>query len=346
MRILHLIDSLNYGGAETLMMSYIPKLQDHHHTVVVLSGPNVYSRQGYKYIELDYKIPRNIYRAITTIKKIIKEERIEIVHSHSFWTNIISRLATPAEVKVFNHYHFADYDTLKKKKSVRLMVLFDKYVTHRNLQRIAVSKYLKNILQRIFIEEVVVVSNFILCPSISSKNKGHSDKLRIVSIGNLNFEKNHILIIEAFKELKNIPVEIDIIGGGDDLNLMRSNVGKLNLNVKFLGLVPNASGVLNDYDLYLSASLSETFGIAVLEGICAGLPLLLSDIPAHREIAPDGTEFFNPSNAVELVEKIKKIYNEKIVVDENLYKAVIEKYSINRFLNDVNYLYNSKTLEN
>ena len=177
MRILHLIDSLNYGGAETLLMSYVPLLDDHEHVVVTLRGPNSFKKGNYEYIELNINPPGVILKALFAIRKIISEKKIDIVHSHSYWTNIISRLATPGKIKLINHYHFADYDTMKHKKSVKRMILIDKILNRKALVRVAVSDYLGKVLKETFPNsKISVIPNFINCTPPAAINSPVADK--------------------------------------------------------------------------------------------------------------------------------------------------------------------------
>lgn len=342
MRILHFIDALDYGGAETLLMSYIPLLDEHEHIVVVLNGPNVYSRAGYDYIEINHKPLKGLLSARRAVRNIIREKKIDIVHSHSFWTNIISRLATRKNIKLFNHYHFADYETMRQKKSVKRMILMDRMIKHKRLVRIAVSEYVADILRKNFDNAVVrVVSNFVECSfQTKSRTVRNATELKIVAVGNCNLEKNYDYLLRVFNALKEEPVTIDVMGGGPLLEYYRNEVQRLGLRkVKFCGVESAVRSKLLNYDLFLSTSFSETFGIAVLEAVCAGLPLMLSDIPAYKEIAPAGTCFFDPKNEMDLAEKIMQFLETGYQTDQEEYKKTLQKYSAENFLIELRSLY-------
>ncbi|RYE58684.1 MAG: glycosyltransferase, partial [Sphingobacteriales bacterium] len=265
-----------------------------------------------------------------------------IVHAHSFWTNIISRLATPKKVKLLNHYHFADYDTMKHKGPVKKMMWIDRRTSRKSMTRIAVSEYLGNVLRAMFpSSEVKVIPNFIHS-TFHPKAKNRVDgQLKIIAVGNCNIEKNYEVLLDAFSELKDLPISIDIIGGGDKLEYYRNQAKKLRLDkVRFCGYVSQVREWLMNYDLFLSTSISETFGIAVLEGVNAGLPMILSDIPAYREIAPRGTEFFQPTNSSELAEKLKARLGLNQSIHLPAYEEVLEKYSEGNFLSELRKLFN------
>jgi len=346
MKVLHVIDSLNYGGAETLLMSYVPMMKEYNHVVVTLTGPNVYEQEGYEYMEMDYSMPKDFFRAVFGLRRIIKDKAIDIVHAHSFWTNIISRYAAPRRVALFNHYHFADYDTMLHKRAVKQMLMIDRMSKRKGLQRLAVSEYVARVLQNKFRGAAIgVVPNFIEgAPAGGEARPSAARGIRVVAVGNCNVEKNYGVVMDAFRQLKHEPVTIDIIGGGDPLETYREAARRDGLhNVSFLGYVSGVREKLRDYDLFLSSSISETFGIAVLEGIQARLPLLLSDIPAYREIAPAGTVFFDPRNAGDLAERLRGMVQQKPRIDAAAYDAVLEKYSAQAFVERLGKLYNQTT---
>ncbi len=75
MKILHFIYSLDYGGAENLLMSYLPMLINDQHFVVTLEGPNVFPKNNYQYIQLNVHPVKNMLKAVLAIRKIIKEKK-------------------------------------------------------------------------------------------------------------------------------------------------------------------------------------------------------------------------------------------------------------------------------
>jgi glycosyltransferase involved in cell wall biosynthesis len=346
MKILHFIDSLGYGGAETLLTSYVPELKEHDHIIVTFSGTNFYQEITNRHTcyNLEGSPVRNLYKVVRKLKKIIAKENVDIVHSHSYWTNIISRLATPKKKKLINHYHFADFDTLLDNYKVRLQLKIDKMINHRNLYRVAVSEYVLGILQTHFPKgKNSCLPNFVNSEinsgfKLSTYSKG--TPLKIVAVGNIIHEKGYDLLIPAFEKLKQYPIHMDIFGEGDSLQAYINELNKRDIStLKFCGKQKSTPTLLQQYNLYCSCSTSETFGIALIEAVAAGLPVLISDIPAFKEVAPNSARFFKKADSDDFLSQVVDIYQNGIDTIEDEYKYVLQKYSKPVFLESLRKLY-------
>ena len=83
-------------------------------------------------------------------------------------------------------------------------------------------------------------------------------------------------------------------------------------NIIFKGSVKNVYDYLDQSDYYVSASLSEGLPNSVLEAISMELPVLLSDIPAHKEIVGDDYPYlFNATDIQELKNKMIELIDHK-----------------------------------
>ncbi|URQ77036.1 glycosyltransferase [Erysipelothrix rhusiopathiae] len=134
----------------------------------------------------------------------------------------------------------------------------------------------------------------------------HADDLLVLSIGELNKNKNHILAIKAMKNLieKNKKVKYIILGTGDRLNEYQEFIAENNLenNIFFGGYQSNVVPFLERTDLFLSCSYREGLPVSVLEAMATKKPVLLSNIRGH----------------VDLIKNDKFIYDIKSISPEGL----------------------------
>ena len=116
----------------------------------------------------------------------------------------------------------------------------------------------------------------------------------IICISRLAKYKNLKTLILAFAHLTTkLPnVRLIIIGSGPDYNNLKNltKALKIDFNVKFLASISRKELVrlIKSSNIFSLPSLVEGFGIATIEACCAGLPYVISDIEAHKEVTKGG----------------------------------------------------------
>jgi glycosyltransferase involved in cell wall biosynthesis len=116
----------------------------------------------------------------------------------------------------------------------------------------------------------------------------------LVTIGNLDIVKNHRFLLTVLSEAKRRGREytLDIYGEGPlqkDLLRQTRELG-LEGQVRFRGFRPDARRFLTGYRAYVHAGYSESFCLAIVEGMAAGLPVLVGGIGPIPELCDDGVE--------------------------------------------------------
>jgi glycosyltransferase involved in cell wall biosynthesis len=113
-------------------------------------------------------------------------------------------------------------------------------------------------------------------------------KVTLLAVGRLESYKGTLRILAALRHLDPRFVLVVIGDGPERASLLRHAVqGKIRHRITILSQLPRADLLrwLASADVYVSLSAHESFGLAPLEAAAAGLPTVLSDIPAHRELA-------------------------------------------------------------
>lgn len=163
------------------------------------------------------------------------------------------------------------------------------------------------------------------------------DKYIIISTGALIERKNPLVLIDAFKKAEVKDSVLLILGDGV---LMEQCKEAANDSVIFTGRVSNVKEYLYASDLLISASSAEGLPYAILEAECTGIPMILSDIPQHREALGDDSEkvsFFPVGNKDEIVERIKvefergkdrESYNTEMITAQIMADKYMKEYSI------------------
>ncbi len=348
MKILHFIDSLGHGGAENLMVNTTLSLPQYEHLVVYLTGPDdLRERLGaIPTIRLN-KSPKAGFAAIVLrLRRILRDEGVSIIHAHSYWTNILARVAAPRSVQVINHYHFADYDTMKGTISVRRMVWLDKLTRRRRHRLLCVSEYVTTVVRREsgFTENIQTLLNFIGDKFYEGKVKAEAwapgTILKLVAFGSPKWEKNYGLLIEAFATLRELPVSLDVWGGGPMLHELQDaarNLPQLN----FRGESSAIHEILPHYHAYVMCSVSEACPLSPIEAMSAGLPLILTNIPALKEFAADVATFFEPTDAQGFANILRGVLAGDLELRADLpaYQTILQRYSKTHFIQRLDTIY-------
>lgn len=122
----------------------------------------------------------------------------------------------------------------------------------------------------------------------------------VLSIGRLEEKKNTKLIVEAFELLKTKLPNLKLVligkpGAGYPAIKQTIDSSEYKKDIIELGFVDGVGDILKNAQVFVFPSLYEGFGIPVLEAMAVGVPVVVSDIEALREVASDavvyGTNF-------------------------------------------------------
>jgi glycosyltransferase involved in cell wall biosynthesis len=123
-----------------------------------------------------------------------------------------------------------------------------------------------------------------------------------IYIGPLIRRKNPEFLLRTFLGRNNSSDILCLLGSGPLLSICQALANNTE-KVIAPGFVPNVIDYLHAADVFVSSSHAEGMPNAVLEALNMGLPVILSDIPAHREILnayPQAGQLYTPENAEEL----------------------------------------------
>ena len=320
-KILHIIDGLPRGGAETLLVGTIQYLADFTHIIVSLTPRNDFAAElaNTEVITLDFKWYHSIPGTVKQVKGIIEKYQPNVVHAHLYWSTIIARLAAPKGLKQLNSYHNVLYGPKGAKYPVHARLL-DKLTYRKRITTLCVSSEVaKDVKKYIGItDNVAVLYNYIENQFFENYRPASEieAQVKLVAVGNLKPQKNYNVIIEAFDLLQQQGISqrftMDIYGKGDLLPDFEKLLSQKSItNLHFKGAVPDVAARLPQYDLYIISSAYEGFGIAVAEAMAVGLPVLVSGIEVLREVTAGKAILFDPFNPADLASKLKEVLEGK-----------------------------------
>lgn len=314
MKVVVIIKSPVLGGAERVAINLAKWFCDQkgsHATIVALSGSNynMFNLDDYDYVELNSKLP------ILSLRRLFKKRSPDLVLTMGVplcvYTvpallgmnikHVISERNDPA--------HFAG-KTITRIVSRYLMKYADGYVFQ--------TKDAQLFYQKITGEQSAIIHNPLFnLPTPEVKNE-YNNKL-IVSVGRLVKQKNHRLLIEAFREFsKDFPdYNMTIYGEGEERNYLETLVERfhLQLKVKLPGSYENIFDEIQRASLFVLSSDYEGMPNALMEAMALGLPCISTDCPCGgpSELIENGENgvLVPVGDVYAMAEAMKKVIGDK-----------------------------------
>lgn len=352
MRILQLIDSLEAGGAERMAVNYANALADE----IVFSGLVATRKEGSLVEQLDEKVAYLFLNrkhtfdvaALFRLRKFVKENKIDVVHAHSssFFISVLLRLIYPGVQLIWhNHYGNIEFSSRKRLLSLKISAAFFCGV-------IAVNQKLK-----LWSEQKNNFKNTIYLPNFLTAEKKKSEQTvlkgiegkRIVSLANLRADKDHLLLLQVAKKVKESYPDWTFHLIGKDFedtysNIIKETVVKYNLeNSVFLyGSKQDISNILEQSTIGILTSVSEGLPVALLEYGWHQKPVVVTAVGEIPSVIQNGKNgFLVASEDIELfyASLVELMTNNQLQHDfgRKLYQAVTEGFSagevIKKYLN-------------
>ncbi len=302
-RVLHILDELNTGGAERIVFSYfqhidrekfqwdfvITRHPDPHHKGML---EDAVEAMGSKIYRVTRK-RENYFKNLSEIRRIIRDGNYDIVHSHLDELSALYLLsAKSAGVPVrICHSHLAVADrgfaveTLcKLLKPVLNACVTDRFACGRTA---GISLWGEKAVND---GSVFIMRNAIDTESFhfnEETRKAMRDKLDlenktvIGSVGRLSYQKNTAFLIEIFNEYhkRNPDSVLVLVGEGEFREKVLELIDEHLLNdcVRLLGARNDVNEIMCAMDLFLLPSRFEGLPIVMVEAQCSGLPCAVSD---------------------------------------------------------------------
>jgi len=258
-------------------------------------------------------------KAFSKLNKYLKENKVDLIHCHTpvggVAGRILGKLNKVSRIIYTAHgFHFFDgapkinwliYYPIEKilSKFTDTLITINKEDYER-----AKTFYSKNVE---YIPGVGVDVEKIQSIKVDKEQKrkelGLSMKdIVLLSVGELNDNKNHITPIRALAEIKNKNIKYLIAGKGPLENHLKEEIKKLGLEdlVKLLGYRKDIYELNKISDIFIFPSKREGLSVALMEALVCGLPVICSNIRGNRDffIGQDNYKLIN--NEIESYHKI------------------------------------------
>ena len=163
-----------------------------------------------------------------------------------------------------------------------------------------------------------------------------SDAFILLSVGELNRNKNHQIVIKALEGLSKV---IYVIVGSGEQEELRTLAKRAGVNLILAGYRPDTPDFYNAANAYILPSIREGLNVSLMEAMASGLPCLVGRIRGNMDlIDEDGGYMFDPTNVEEVREAIEKIMKDSLGMGIHN-REKINKFDVSNVIGDLFEIY-------
>ena len=307
--VLHMVDTLNIGGAERVAVNLVNLLpRDKWRSFLVTTrasgplAPEIAADVGVTHLN---RYCRFDIKAFRTLRRLIRTQDIRIIHAHasSLFMGVMAKILAPG-VRLLWHDHCGlfNWASLRVKGDYDRPVLPYLVLTRFVDAEIVVKPELRDYACRVLHlrpERVQYLPNFTV-PQEGGNQEAALDlpgapEMRVLCLANLREQKDHPTLLSAWKQVLEAVPEAQLLLAGafsksDYVAGLRQQVTTLNMgqHVHFLGPRQDVSALTAACVMGVLSSQNEGFPLSLLEYGTAGLAVVATDVGQCRDILANG----------------------------------------------------------
>ena len=315
MKILHILNSNKFSGAENVAITIINNMKNDNEIIYV--SPEGQIREHLQENNIDYEPVRKV--CIKEIKRVIKKYKPDIIHAHDFTASIISAIASNKKIKVISHIH--NNNPWMKKVNLKTLIYLLSTIRYKKILIVSNSIINEYVFRKLIKKKTEVIGNVIDINKIKklSEEKNIQNNYDVIFIGRLSMEKQPQKFIEIIKKLKEKNSEIKAVMVGDGSlkeeceKIIKDN--NLEDNIELKGFKKNPYIYLKNSKILCMTSGYEGYGLVAVEALSLGKPVVATDVGGIPDIVNECCG--RVTNSIDVM--VKEI--DKLLKDENYYKT-------------------------
>ena len=365
-RVIHVIPQLGGGGTERVVWSLLPKLDPQvcRPSLCVLGSQNAFPQRtaaisvdGFLGYSGSLRDPIGMWRCVRRLRKIIRTEKADIVHSH-LWP--AARLTAMAVRGLPCRHVVHVHDTRPWLEGTARRDRFQRWWTKATVLRsqasyIAVSQAVKDYTcghLGVDPKNVHVIHNGVDLDRfrVRPRTKGTSNRRMVFgTVARFDPEKGHDYLVEAARKIAKTGVdfEIRLAGDGSLRPKIEAQVTALGLTdrVHFSGLIEDVDSFLQEIDVFVLPSVfGEGLPMTILEAMACRLPVVATDVGGTGEVIQNEKTgmLVAPKNSTRLADSMLRLAGDQqfreAIADQG-YDLVRNHFSFEKVAREVESLY-------
>ena len=329
MRILQIINDLQIGGAQRLLTDLLPLLNKQHNVDVLVlqqrQSPLMQQLRdsGITLYCLNIKslyFPTTIFR----IRRFLRCHPLyDIIHVHLFPSLYWVPMAVAG---MHQRLVWTEHSTSNRRHQTMVFRYTDRIVYSSYEKIICISQATRDSLKswlnaRDIDKHLCVIENGIDTQKFRNQKKEKRQPRSLIQVSRFEASKDQDTVIKAMLQLPS-DMKLTLVGDGSRLDECKALCNSLGLQdrVCFLGARADIAQLLSQADIAIQSSHWEGFGLAAVEMMAAGLPVVASDVDGLKQVVEGAGILFPHGDYEKLAEEVKKL-----IVDKDYYSQTKQK---------------------
>ncbi len=319
MKILHVITSLYTGGAERLMVDLLPTLrndEDFQVDLLLINGVETPFKKALKQAGIKVcalSMTNDVYnlRNIFRFRRFLAHNDYDIIHTHNTACQLfvpIAKSLTRNKAKLVTTEH----NTTNHRRTKWWLKPLDKWMYRKYAAIVCISDLTRHNLEQYLGTDwpMHTIYNGVDTKRFARPVKDISGQQDFVvtMVAAFRPQKDQDTLIRAFTHLEP-NFRLQLVGGGQRGEELKALCRELGLEdrVQFLGVRMDVPDIMEQSDVIVLSSHWEGFGLAAVEGMASGRPMVATDGDGLRDIVGGAGVLFQPGDDQELASAIKRL---------------------------------------
>ena len=312
MKIMHLLYSNKFSGAENVVCQIISMFKDNEDMEFVYCSQNGSIKNSLEERNINFNLVNKF--SISDIKRVVKTEKPDIIHAHDMRASFYGALCC-GNIPLISHIHNNNFNSRRFSLKALLYMFAARKAKHifwvstSSFEGYKFHNYLKNKSSILY-----NVINIDLLKEKANKDLKHYN-YDIIYLGRLTYQKNPQRLLKILEKILKLrpQTKIAIVGTGDLEKEIKNEIEtseKLK-NIDFLGFSNNPYRILSDSKIMVMSSRWEGTPMCALEAMSLGVPIVSTPVDGLKDLIENGKTGYLSNNDDELVNCIFKILEDK-----------------------------------
>lgn len=312
MKILHLLQSNRFSGAENVVCQIIDMFKNEPDTQMAYCSKDGQIRDALEERDIEF-CPINEL-TVSEVKRVIKEYSPDVIHAHDMRAAFIGALAC-GKTKLVSHIHNNNFDS--RGLSVKSILFLLAGIKSKHIFWVSKGAYEGYFFKKLFKNKSEILYNIVNVDALYERAEKDSNNYDydIIYLGRLFNLKNPLRMIRLLNNVaKSKPdLKAAVVGTGEleqDCKNLCTELG-ISQNVEFLGYKENPLKILKSSKVMVMSSLTEGTPMSAVESLGLGTPIISTPVGGMCELIENGVNGYLSDDDNELAEKLVNIVGDK-----------------------------------